>query len=334
VEHADLAAFLAVIFAPKWNSRPLTEPVNNPGFCLAVVGAPKQHSAMGTAFLGSEALARGDLSRGRLRSAYRTIYPDVYTPRVGELSLYTYTIGAWLWSKRRGVITGRAASALHGALWVDEDSAVELIWNNNHPPPGIIVRNERFTCDEVIEINDMSVATPQRTAFDLGRFLRRDAAVVHLDALARATGLASEHVLPLADTYQGARGIRRLRTAIDLMDAGAQSPKETWLRLLLIDAGYPRPQTQIPVLDDHGVPIAFLDMGWEDIMVAVEYDGDQHRKDRKRYVWDIRRQAFVERKGWIDIRVINEDRPRDILRRVSDAWRQRETEGRVAKVPA
>jgi hypothetical protein len=286
---------------------------------------------MGTIFLGSEALARGEISRGRLRSAYRAIYPDVYMPRIGEPSLYANTMGAWLWSRRRGVITGRAASALHGALWVDEDSPVELIWNNNHPPQGIIARNERFTCDEVNEINDMAVATPQRAAFDLGRFLRRDSAVMHLDALARATGLASDHVLPLADIYKGARGIRRFRTAIELMDAGAQSPKETWLRLLLIDAGYPRPQTQIPVFDDRGVPIAFLDMGWEDIMLAVEYDGDQHRTDRKRYVWDIRRQAFVERRGWIDIRVVNEDRPRDILERVGVAWRQRETEGRVVK---
>jgi hypothetical protein len=286
---------------------------------------------MGTIFLGSEALARDEISRGRLRSAYRAIYPDVYMPRIGEPSLYANTMGAWLWSRRRGVITGRAASALHGALWVDEDSPVELIWNNNHPPQGIIARNERFTCDEVNEINDMAVATPQRAAFDLGRFLRRDSAVMHLDALARATGLASDHVLPLADIYKGARGIRRFRTAIDLMDAGAQSPKETWLRLLLIDAGYPRPQTQIPVFDDRGVPIAFLDMGWEDIMLAVEYDGDQHRTDRKRYVWDIRRQAFVERRGWIDIRVVNEDRPRDILERVGVAWRQRETEGRVVK---
>jgi len=289
---------------------------------------------MGIIFLGSEALARGEISRGRLRSAYRAIYPDVYMPKVGKPSLYANTMGAWVWSKQRGVITGRAASALHGALWVDEDSPIELIWNNNHPPPGIIARNERFTCDEVVEINGMAVANPQRTALDLGRFLRRDAAIVHLDALARATGLASEHVLPLAEMYKGARGIRRCREAIDLMDAGAESPKETWLRLLLIDAGYPRPQTQIPVLNSRGVPAAFLDMGWEDIMVAAEYDGDQHRKDRRRYVWDIRRQAFIERKGWIDIRVINEDRPHDILQRVGEAWRRRETEGRVVRARA
>ncbi|WP_102143979.1 hypothetical protein [Mycobacterium hubeiense] len=289
---------------------------------------------MGTIFLGSEALARGEITRGRLRSSYEALLPDVYRLRFGEPSLYDYTMAAWLWSKRRGVITGRAASALHGALWVDDDAPIELIWNNNHPPPRIIARNDRFAYDEVMEINGMAVATPQRTAFDLGRYLPRDAAVAHLDALARATGLLSEHVLPLVGQYKGARGVRRLREALDLMDGGAQSPKETWLRLLLIDAGYPRPQTQIPVLDDYGNPIAFLDMGWEDIMVAAEYDGDRHQKDRPRYVWDRRRQAFVERRGWIDIHVIKEDRPHEVLERVAAAWRQRETEGRVVKRPA
>ena len=48
---------------------------------------------MGIIFLGSEALARGEISRGRLRSAYRAIYPDVYMPSVGEPSLYANTMG-------------------------------------------------------------------------------------------------------------------------------------------------------------------------------------------------------------------------------------------------
>lgn len=278
---------------------------------------------MGTVFLGSEALARNEVTWGQLRWRYRAIYPDVYTPRIAKPSLYTNTVGAWLWAGRRAPITGRAASALHGALWVDENAPVELIWRNNRPPDGIITRNDHFLYDDVLEMDGMAVATPQRTAYDLGRYLPRDKAVIHLDALARATGLAADHVAPLLDRYKGARNIRRLRVAIDLMDGGAQSPKETTLRLLLIDAGYPRPATQIPVLDGLGRPFAYLDMGWEDMMIAVEYDGDQHRTDRVRYAWDVKRLRRVEGIGWHHIKVIAEDRPQDILERVAHAWAMR-----------
>ena len=290
--------------------------------------------AMDDVFLGSEALRRGEITRGDLRWNYRAIYPDVYEPKMAQPSLHANTVGAWLWSKRRGVITGRAAAALHGALWVSPSAPVELLWRNWNPPRGIIARDERFTCDDVVEIENMAVATIQRTAFDLGRHLRRDAAVVHLDALARATGLAAEHVVPLADRNKGARGVRRLRTALDLMDAGAQSPKETWLRLLLMDAGFPRPRTQIPVLDNHGDPFAYLDMGWDGVMIAVEYDGDQHRTDRVRYAWDVKRLRRIQDSGWLHIKVISEDRGYDIIERVARAWRLRETTARAVKRPA
>ncbi len=59
------------------------------------------------------------------------------------------------------------------------------------------------------------------------------------------------------------------------------------------------------------------------MMIAVEYDGDQHRKDRWQYVKDIRRIAELERLGWIVIRVVSEDHPRDVLRRVHAALAQR-----------
>lgn len=284
---------------------------------------------MDRVFLGSEAIASGAITRGQLRSRYRAIYPNVYESKFVKPSLHANTVGAWLWSKRRGAITGRAAAALHGALWVAETAPVELIWQNWSPPSGIICRDERFTCDEVVEIDNMAVATIQRTAFDLGRYLPRGAAVAHLDALARATGLKEEHVVPLTDQYGGARGVRRLKHALDLMDAGAESPKETWTRLVLIDGGLPRPTTQIRVLNDDGTSF-YLDMGWEDIMVAVEYDGDHHRTDPKRYAWDIARLEKLQRKGWIVIRVIAGHSPAYVLHRVQQAWAQRETTVRVA----
>ena len=104
------------------------------------------------------------------------------------------------------------------------------------------------------------------------------------------------------------------------MDGGSQSPKETWLRLLLIQGGYPRPTTQIPVRDDSGRAFAFLDMGWEDVKIAVEYDGDQHRTDRARYAWDVKRLRLVHQRDWLHVKVIKEDRPADVLHRVGQAW--------------
>jgi very-short-patch-repair endonuclease len=105
------------------------------------------------------------------------------------------------------------------------------------------------------------------------------------------------------------------------MDSGAQSPKESWLRLVLLDAGLPRPATQIRVTD--GRFVAYLDMGWEQPMVAVEYDGEQHRTDRSQYVKDIRRAEMLSRLGWIVIRVINEDRPHVIVQRTREALTRR-----------
>jgi hypothetical protein len=286
---------------------------------------------MGEVIRASEAISEGKLTRGAVRWNFRPIFPDVHVPREQQLSIQNRIAGAWLWSKRRAVITGRAAAAIHGALWIDDLSPIELIHPNCHPPPGVITRRERIGQDEVVEREGMAVASPQRTAFDLGRFLPRGAAVANLDALGRATGVSAQELTPFTIRYKGARGVARFKASIELLDAGAQSPKETWLRLLLIDGGFPRPKTQIPVLDDDGFAFAFLDMGWDEIKVAVEYDGEQHRTDPVRYRKDVRRSEKVARKGWINIRVLAGDRAPDILDRVRVAWSRREVEGWVVK---
>jgi hypothetical protein len=95
--------------------------------------------------------------------------------------------------------------------------------------------------------------------------------------LARATDFKVSAVEELVSRHRHTRGLRQLEAVLNLVDAGAESPKETWLRLLVIRAGYPRPRTQIPVLSPDGRRRYYLDMGWEDIMLALEYDGDHHR---------------------------------------------------------
>jgi Protein of unknown function (DUF559) len=126
-------------------------------------------------------------------------------------------------------------------------------------------------------------------------------------------------VLRISENHPRSPGLRSLETALELVDPGAQSPRESYLRLLFIDAGLPRPQTQIPVPGADSIPVAYLDMGWQESMVAVEYDGDQHRSDRRQYVKDVRRLEMLEEMGWIIIRVVAEDRPAAVLRRVRTA---------------
>jgi hypothetical protein len=134
----------------------------------------------------------------------------------------------------------------------------------------------------------------------------------------RARPFDVEQVSLLAKRYARARGLRRLRTALPLVDPGAASPKETWLRLLLVDAGLPAPETQVPV-NENWRTVGVLDMAWERYKVAAEYDGDQHRADRRQYARDQWRVRKLEELGWIVVRVIAEDKPEGVVRRVRDA---------------
>ena len=275
-------------------------------------------------FIGTEALDAGALTRHELRAYYRAIMPNVYVEkRLHQPSLRQRTVAAWLWSRREAAIAGAAASALHGARWVDDDVPVELIWRNARAPRGVLTRHELLLSGETQLVDGLlRVTTPERTAFDIGRRGPLGRAVARLDALAAATGFKVTDVAELAANHQRARGLRQSESALDLVDAGAQSPRETWLRLLLIDAGFPKPRTQIPVPGPDGFPRYFLDMGWEDIMLAAEYDGDQHLTDRRQFAKDVDRLEYLDRIGWTVVRVVAAHRERDIIRRVQRAWEE------------
>jgi very-short-patch-repair endonuclease len=266
-------------------------------------------------FVGSEALAHGTLTRHELRTCHRRLLPDVYTPKRTSLTLEDRTVAAWLWSRGEGVVMGTAASAMLGAKWVDDDTPIELNWPNHRSPAGVVTRNETLLDHEVARLGAMAVTTADRTAFDLARRGPTWQAVANLDALARATQFMVDDVRALAVRHPHVKGLRRVDPVLDLVDAGAESPRETRLRLMLVDEGFPRPRTQIPVLGRDGRPRYYLDMGWEDLMVAVEYDG-RHHADRPIYSKDIIRLEYLNSLGWIVIRVVAEHRRAEIVHRV------------------
>lgn len=151
--------------------------------------------------------------------------------------------------------------------------------------------------DDITVHRGIRVTTPERTALDCARHLPRHTAVAALDQFLRE-GVDMETL------SRRTGGFRRLRDTLAMADAGAGSPRESWLRVVLIEARLPRPATQIHVPLDAGRN-AYLDLGWKEFKVAVEYDGNEHHSSPTARTRDQHRRDALRARGW---RVIPVDR--------------------------
>jgi hypothetical protein len=273
-------------------------------------------------FRGWDAVETGALSIRQLRRFYVPVYPGVHVPRGVELTAVERTRAAWLWSRRSGVAAGLSASALLGTKWIESGLPAELIHPNRRPPPMLTVHSDDLACGETRLVNGITVTTAARTAFDIGRRLGLDDGVVRIDALMNATDVKVNDIEATAERHPGVRGLVQLRQTLDLVDGGAESPYESLTRLLLIQAGFPRPQTQIRVLDEYGVVVARIDMGWEEWLVGVDFEGAHHWTDPKQRSRDVLRYAELPELGWIDVRLTSgmlHNNPQAFLDRVGAA---------------
>ncbi len=268
---------------------------------------------------GREALESGALTPYELRTDFRRLMPGVFTPKSAQLTLWDRTFAAVAWSGHQGVVAGSAASALHRSQWVDPDVNIELIHANHRAPQGVLTRHETLLPGETTRVRGLLVTSLERTAFDLARRGPVVHAVQRLDALAAATKFSTDEVRALAARHPGVRGCRRVGALLDLVDAGAQSPQETWWRMQFLATGYPRPRCQQLVLGPGGWPRYYLDMAWPQFMVAAEYDGEQHRLDRRQYGGDIKRSEHIAAGRWQRIRIIAGDRVPDVCHRLEAA---------------
>lgn len=284
------------------NKSDLARPVDRYGRSVRCSAIVAEVGGIDEPFIGSEALAAGLVSRRGLRNGYDVIYRGVYLPKGYELTAARRAKAAWLWARREATVAGLSAAALHGTKWIDAALPAELI-SIGDAVHGIVIHRDKLVDDEVGVIDGMTVTTPARTAFDLGRRGGLVNAIIRLDALANATDLKPVDVSALADRHKGARGIIQLRKAVDLMDTGSESPQETRTRLLLISAGFPRPKTQIVICNEYGEFVARIDMGWPEWEVGVQYDGPQHWTDPDQHALDIDQQAELQALDWRIVRV-------------------------------
>ncbi|WP_286199189.1 DUF559 domain-containing protein [Mycobacterium sp. ELW1] len=274
-------------------------------------------------FLGMSAIRSGQLTDYQLRTRYRAVFRNVYLANELPLTALRRARAAWLFAGPDVVLAGRSAAAIHGTKWLDDNAPAEIIRVDRHTSPGLVAHSYAIADDDVCLRQGMRVTTAARTAFDIGRRLPPREAVPLLDALMNATRLKHDDIRAIAEANPGVRGVRRLCAALTLADGCAESPRESRLRMLLVGAGLPPPETQIEFFDDYGDVVIRIDMGWREWRVAVEYDGVQHWTDGRQRSWDIDRIAILDSLGWVVIRVSADmlGRPDVIIARVTNKLR-------------
>jgi hypothetical protein len=123
---------------------------------------------------------------------------------------------------------------------------------------------------------------------------------------ARTPPLATVEQLAHAGAQRtGMRGVKLLRAALPLIRAGVDSPQETRLRLALVLAGLPEPVIQPEIPTRAG--LRHPDLGYLDERILLEYQGDEHRTDRARWLRDLTRVQEFEDAGYRTIHVGADD---------------------------
>ena len=82
---------------------------------------------------------------------------------------------------------------------------------------------------------------------------------------------------------------------------------ETRARLAFLEAGLPEPELNATVHGPDGHFLARVDFLWRGAGVVVEYEGDQHRTDRRQWQNDIARVRLLEESGLRVVRVTSLD---------------------------
>jgi len=144
-------------------------------------------------------------------------------------------------------------------------------------------------------VDGLRVTDPATTFVHLAAELEVEELVVLGDALTRRTSPLTDPVR-LAEAVAGSarcRGVGRARLALGLVVPGTDSVPETATRRLLERHGFPRPQVNVVVRDAAGVYLSY-----PELRIAIEYDGDYHRTDRRAWQVDVERRQRLEDAGW------------------------------------
>jgi hypothetical protein len=207
----------------------------------------------------------------------------------------------------RTVIGGLTAARLHG-LWLPDlpEGPIEVIVHRDRLVPAhrpgsrrreVRARRQRLPDDEITHINGVPVTSESRTWLDLAPRLGLADLIAAGDSALRGAATIDE-LGRLIDRAVHTRGVVRARAALPLLDTRSRSRPESHLRYILVRPDLPTPEVNEPIYSADGEWLAEPDLSYDDVRLALEYNGADHARP-KRMRRDITREVDVTlRGGW------------------------------------
>jgi hypothetical protein len=178
--------------------------------------------------------------------------------------------------RRSAVVSHQSAAILHGLpLWDAPLDRVHVTrpggWNDVGRVLRVHVADLRE--DEITLVDGVAVTTPLRTALDLARSLRHEAAVVTLDAALHRKLLTLADLRKRLMDIVGTPGSRSAARAVAFADGRSESVGESRSRVILHRWGLPPSGLQFEVRRGDGSSIGRTDFVWEQQRLVGEFDG-------------------------------------------------------------
>jgi very-short-patch-repair endonuclease len=253
------------------------------------------------AFRGSAAVAAGLVTWTVLQGPrFLRLFPDTYVEagRPPDLTLRSHAAYRYL-EGAGGVLSGYSAAEIQRASCGPFDAPAEVTvpHRGQRTPVGLLVHRSPLFPDEIIEVRGLQVTTPARTAYDLARRGDLVERVVGVDRLANVHGFNPDLLLNLLVRHPRIPGNDLVPDVLAHADRRAGSPTETRLRMIVVQAGLPRPEVQWPVQDERARTAVWIDLAWPQHKIGVEYEG-AHHTEPDQVLRDAGRYTTLVDDGW------------------------------------
>jgi hypothetical protein len=229
----------------------------------------------------NEGWSDGELDRlvrsGELARLRRGAYVNSTLP-LAAADRHRLLIRATLAGLRRpAVVSHQSAAVLLGLpLW---DVPLDRVHVTRAPPAwtdrsGVLCGHvARLRSDEIIDLDGVLVTDPARTAMDLARSLRHEAAVVTLDAALHRGLLTHDLLRTTLFDIAGTPGSRSAARAVHAADGRSESVGESRSRVILTRWKLAPSTLQFEVRSPFGALVGRTDFAWEEHFLVGEFDG-------------------------------------------------------------